>query len=117
MGNDAYGESFQGVLDEIRIYNGALSVSEIQADMTAPVETGPLQLTVARNSQSGAIVLSWTGGAPNGSYRVRRATGPSPAAFAAASCFAVSGTTFTDPAAAADGNSYDYLVEPGMSCP
>jgi hypothetical protein len=117
IGNDVYGESFQGVLDEIRIYNRALSVSEIQADMSAPVETGPLQLTVARNSQSGSIVLSWTGAAPNGSYRVRRATGPSPAAFAAASCFAVAGTTFTDPAAAADGNSYDYLVDAGASCP
>jgi hypothetical protein len=29
----------------------------------------------------------------------------------------VAGTTFTDPAAAADGNSYDYLVDAGASCP
>ena len=117
IGNDVYGEHFQGVLDEIRIYDRALSASEIQADMNNPVEIGPPQFNVARDLQSGSVVLSWTGAAPNGSYRVRRATGPSPAAFASASCFVVSGSTFTDPAAAADRNSYDYLVDPGSSCP
>ena len=30
-------EYFTGLLDEIRIYNRALSVSEIQQDMTTPV--------------------------------------------------------------------------------
>ena len=117
IGNDFYGEYFQGVLDEIRIYNRALSAPEIQADMNSPVEIGPLQFSVARDLQSGLVVLSWTGAAANGSYRVRRASGPSPAAFASASCFVVTGTTFTDPATVADGSSYDYLVDPGSSCP
>jgi hypothetical protein len=117
IGADHYGEYFQGVLDEIRIYNRALSLPELQADMNNPVEIGPLQFSVARNPQSGSIVLSWTSAALNGSYRVRRAAGPDPAAFAAASCFVVSGTTFTDPAPANDGNDYDYLIDPGSSCP
>ena len=117
IGADHYGEYFQGVLDEIRIYNRALSVSEIQADMNNPVEIGPLRFSVTRNLQSGSVVLSWTSAALNGSYRVRRAIGPSPATFATASCFVVSGTTFTDPAPANDGNGYDYLVDPGSSCP
>jgi hypothetical protein len=36
-GNNPYGEYFNGVIDEVRIYNRALSVAEIQADMNAPL--------------------------------------------------------------------------------
>jgi hypothetical protein len=37
-GNSIWGEYFQGRLDDIRIYNRALSAAEIQADMNAPVQ-------------------------------------------------------------------------------
>jgi glucose/arabinose dehydrogenase/chitodextrinase len=36
-GNGPYGEFFQGVIDDVRVYNRALSQAEIQADMTVPV--------------------------------------------------------------------------------
>jgi hypothetical protein len=36
-GNSLWGEFFQGRIDEIRIYNRALSAAQIQADMTTPV--------------------------------------------------------------------------------
>lgn len=36
-GNGLWGEYFQGVIDEVRIYNRALSGAEIQADMNTPV--------------------------------------------------------------------------------
>jgi hypothetical protein len=36
-GNSVWGEYFQGQIDEVRIYNRALSTSEIQTDMTTPV--------------------------------------------------------------------------------
>ena len=36
-GNNPYGEYFNGVIDEVRIYNRALSVAEIQADMNTPL--------------------------------------------------------------------------------
>jgi hypothetical protein len=36
-GNGIWGEFFQGRIDEIRIYNRALSPVEIQADMAAPI--------------------------------------------------------------------------------
>jgi len=39
-GNNVWGEYFQGRLDEIRIYNRALSAGELQADMTTPVGGG-----------------------------------------------------------------------------
>ena len=38
IGGDAYtGENFARLIDEVRIYNRALSAAEIQADMTTPV--------------------------------------------------------------------------------
>ena len=36
-GNSLWGEFFQGRLDELRIYNRALSAAELQADMTTPI--------------------------------------------------------------------------------
>jgi hypothetical protein len=36
-GNDVWGEYFQGRIDEVRIYNRALSAPEIQADMQTPI--------------------------------------------------------------------------------
>jgi hypothetical protein len=36
-GNSIWGEFFQGRIDEIRVYNRALTANEIQADMNAPV--------------------------------------------------------------------------------
>ena len=36
-GNSLWGEFFQGRIDEVRVYNRALTQAEIQADMTTPV--------------------------------------------------------------------------------
>ena len=42
IGGDAlYGQYFAGRIDEVRIYNTALSASQIQADMDTPVGSGP----------------------------------------------------------------------------
>ncbi|HEY1303763.1 MAG TPA: PA14 domain-containing protein [Vicinamibacterales bacterium] len=38
IGGDGYGEFFNGSIDEIRIYNRALSAAEIQSTMNAPVQ-------------------------------------------------------------------------------
>ena len=38
-GDSAWGEYFQGTIDEVRVYNRALSVTEIQADMATPIST------------------------------------------------------------------------------
>jgi hypothetical protein len=37
-GNSVWGEYFRGLIDEVRVYNRALSVSEIQSDMSRPVQ-------------------------------------------------------------------------------
>jgi hypothetical protein len=36
-GNQVWGEYFSGLIDEVRVYNRALSAAEIQTDMNAPV--------------------------------------------------------------------------------
>ena len=36
-GNTIWGEYFAGLIDEVRIYNRALSAAEIQTDMNTPV--------------------------------------------------------------------------------
>ena len=38
-GNVPYGEYFQGRIDDVRVYNRALSATEIQTDMATPVAT------------------------------------------------------------------------------
>jgi hypothetical protein len=117
IGADVYGENFQGVLDEIRIYSRALSVSEIQADGNTPVESGVVQLSATKDPSTGFEVLSWADSALSGSYRVRRALGPAPADFSSATCWVVQGTTFTDPTAPAAGVKYHYVVDGRSSCP
>jgi hypothetical protein len=36
-GNSVWGEYFRGLIDEVRIYNRALTASEIQTDMNTPI--------------------------------------------------------------------------------
>jgi concanavalin A-like lectin/glucanase superfamily protein len=36
-GNAVWGEYFKGLVDDVRIYNRALSLAEIQTDMNTPV--------------------------------------------------------------------------------
>src|SRR5262249_21991041 len=41
IGSDSiYGQSFNGLIDEVRVYNAALTASQIQTDMATPVSGG-----------------------------------------------------------------------------
>src|SRR5262249_49185592 len=40
-GNSVWGQYFKGYIDEVRIYNGALSAAQIQSDMNTPVSYAP----------------------------------------------------------------------------
>ena len=44
-GNTIWGEYFQGQIDEVRVYNRALSQNEIQTDMVTPIGGAPAQDT------------------------------------------------------------------------
>jgi hypothetical protein len=41
-GNRPYGEHFQGVIDEVRVYDRALSPSEVKAEMSTPIASGSI---------------------------------------------------------------------------
>jgi Concanavalin A-like lectin/glucanases superfamily len=48
-GNSVWGEFFQGMIDEVRVYNRALTQAEIQTDMATPV-TGATLVTRSPNN-------------------------------------------------------------------
>jgi chitodextrinase len=86
-GNVPYGEFFQGLIDEVRVYNRALSAAEIQADMVTPVASGgtpdaspptaPSTLTATATSAT-QIDLNWSAATDNvgvTGYRVERCSG------------------------------------------
>ena len=68
-GDSFYGQYFHGTIDEIRIYNVALTAAQIQSDMNTPVGTSPDVLT--RDLASPHLpetVASTAGGGPCGDH-------------------------------------------------
>jgi chitodextrinase len=77
-GNSVWGEYFSGLIDDVRVYNRALSASELQTDMNTPVggspappppadtqaPTTPTGLTVTGQTTSG-ISLAWNASTDN----------------------------------------------------
>jgi glucose/arabinose dehydrogenase len=90
-GNAIWNEWFKGTIDEVRVYSRALSASEIQADMNAPITsdsippTAPTNLAVTGRTGS-SISLSWTASTDNvhvagyGLYKGSVLVGSSPTA-------------------------------------
>ena len=119
IGGDAlYGQHFAGRIDEVRIYNTALSATQIQADMATAVgnpgqDTQPptaptgLSATVVSASQ---INLAWTASTDNvgvTGYRVERCLGGGCSNFVQVST--PPSTSFNDTGLAAS-TSYSYRV-------
>jgi fibronectin type 3 domain-containing protein len=116
VGRRSGGYYFKGTIDDVRIYNAALTPSQIQADMNTPVGGGadiqppsaPANLTAAANGTQ--ITLSWMSSTDNVSvpgYMVERCSGVGCTAFAQIA--APSGTTYND-TALPPGTSYSYRV-------
>jgi predicted phage tail protein len=85
-GNQPYGQYFEGLLDEIRVYKRVLSPAEIQADMGAPIlpqrsdtTPPPAPTGLSATAISGAQVdVSWSAAMDDGgivSYRLERCQG------------------------------------------
>src|SRR5439155_665278 len=118
IGADGYtGENFAGRIDEVRIYNRALSAAEIQTDMNTAVgppaadtqaPTAPSNLTATAGS--GQINLSWTGSTDDvgvTGYPVERCQGAGCTTFAP--LVTAPGPTYSDTGLGAN-TSYRYRV-------
>jgi hypothetical protein len=40
-GDSLFGQYFRGTIDEVRVYNAALTAAQVQADMNTPIAPGP----------------------------------------------------------------------------
>jgi hypothetical protein len=69
-GNGIWNEDFAGLIDEVRVYNRALSAAELSTDMNTPVAvditppSAPSGLTLAGQTQT-SITVSWTASTDN----------------------------------------------------
>ena len=115
-GDSIYGQYFSGLIDEVRIYNVALTAAQIQSDMTTPVGTGDTQVPsapgtlTATAAGSTAVNLSWGAATDNvgvTGYRVERCQGAGCSNFAQIATPA--GTTYTD-TGLSPSTTYSYRV-------
>jgi chitodextrinase len=122
IGGDAiYGQYFSGKIDEVRVYNVALTAAQVQGDMATPIGGAPPPDTQAPTTPSGLsatavgqtqINLSWTASTDNvgvTGYRIERCQGVSCSNFAEIAATSGTGTTFSNTGLTA-GTSYSYRV-------
>ena len=118
IGRRTGGYYFNGIIDEVRIYNRALTQTEIQSDMNTPLgASGPdtqaptVPSNVTATAVSGSQVnLGWTASTDNiavTGYLIERCQGTNCSTFTQIGTAA--GTTYTDTTVSA-GNSYTYRI-------
>ena len=121
LGTRTGGYFFQGTMDELRVYNRALTQAEIQSDMNTPIGAGspaPVDTqapsapsSLAATAISGTQVnLSWTASTDNAGvtgYRLERCAGSGCSNFAQIAT--PTATTYNDTALTA-GTVYSYRV-------
>jgi fibronectin type 3 domain-containing protein len=116
-GNNIWGEYFSGLIDEVRVYNRALSAAEIQQDMTTAITPTDSQPPSAPGSlsASGSVSsasLSWSASSDNVGvvrYDVYRSTSSGFTPSAANRIAQPSGTSYSDTGLAA--GTYYYKVQ------
>ncbi|MGI8686135.1 MAG: LamG-like jellyroll fold domain-containing protein, partial [Acidimicrobiales bacterium] len=117
-GNAAWGEFFNGLIDEVRVYNRALSTAEVANDMNTsigvltPDTQAPTAATgLTASIGSGSVGLTWTTATDNvgvAGYDVHRSTTPGFAPSAANRIAQPAGASYTDPGLAP--GTYFYRV-------
>ncbi len=110
-GDSLYGQFFNGMIDEARIYDTALTTAQIQADMSTGISypSAPNGLSAAAVSPS-QVDLSWLPATDHTGitgYRVERCQGAGCSTFTQIAT--PTGTTFSDTGLAAN-TSYSYRV-------
>ena len=115
--NSIWGEYFTGNLDEVRVYNRALSAAEIVNDRDTPIAAGPADTTapgapgtLTATGALGRVNLSWGAATDNiavTGYNVYRGTTPGFTPAVANRIAQPTGTTYADTVAA---GTYYYRV-------
>ena len=119
-GDSLYGQYFSGLIDEVRVYNVALSAAAIQTDMntpiSAPAATRRRRRRRGRSAPSavsaGEIDLSWGAATDNvgvTGYRIFRCQGVGCTSYALFASPTGTATTYKDTCVAAS-SSYGYEV-------
>ena len=121
IGSDSiYGQYFRGTIDEVRVYNLALTAAEVQTDMNTPIGGGTSDTTPptapgtlsATATSSSQINLSWGAATDNvgvTGYRIERCQGAGCTNFTQIAAPPGTGTTYTD-TALTPSTSYSYQV-------
>ena len=106
-GDSLYGQYFAGLIDNVRVYNIALTAAQIQTDEATPIgssggdttpPSAPGTLT-ATAASSGEVDLSWGAATDNvgvTGYDIERCTGASCTTFAQIAATSRTGTTYKD---------------------
>ena len=119
-GDSLYGQNFAGLIDNVRIYNVALSAAQIQADQTTSVVAGPPDTTPpsqpgtlsATAVSSGEIDLSWGASTDNvgvTGYAIERCAGSGCSNFTQIATTTGTGTSYKD-TSVSSATSYSYRV-------
>jgi hypothetical protein len=116
-GNAVWGEYFSGLIDEVRVYNRALSAAEIGQDMTTPISPTDTQAPTAPNNLSAtgalsSVSLSWGASSDNVGvtrYDVYRSTTSGFTPSVANRIAQPAGTSYSDSSLAA--GTYYYKVQ------
>ena len=116
-GDSIYGQFFAGLIDNVRVYNTALSAAQIQSDQTTAVASGPDTMApsqpgtlTATTVSGGEVDLSWGASTDNvgvTGYLVERCQGASCTSFAQIA--SPTGTTYKDTSVSAS-TSYSYRL-------
>jgi PKD repeat protein len=114
-GNNIWPEWFAGRIDQVRVYRRALTLAEIQSDMTTPVRTDTAPPTapasLVASGSVGAVSLSWNAATDDTGvlrYNVHRSTVPGFTPSTANRVAQPSGTSYTDSGLAP--GTYYYVV-------
>jgi hypothetical protein len=118
-GDSIYGQYFAGLIDNIRVYNVALTAAQIQADQTTPVTSGPDTTpptqpgTLTATAASGTeIDLAWGASTDNvgvTGYNIERCAGTNCTTFAQIATAAGTATTYKD-TTVSTSTTYSYRV-------
>jgi hypothetical protein len=110
-GDSFYQQYFNGTIDEVRIYNVALTPAQIQVDMNMAItQTSTAPSNLAATASANQVILNWTAPTDNvgvTEYMVERCQGVGCTSFAQIAT--PTGTTYSDTGLAAN-TGYSYRV-------